>query len=69
MQDDLPQVASLDLPLDLPLVLAGAHGASVPTAAARVAPVAGPRSDRFVRRLIDVPGDAAGCAGLTPTGG
>ena len=56
LQDDLPQVASLELSL----VLAGTDGASVLTAEARVAPVTDPRSDLYVRRLTDVPGDTAG---------
>ena len=53
LQNDLPQVSSLDLSL----VLAGAEGATVLTAAARVDPVADPRSDWFVRRLPSTPGD------------
>jgi acyl-CoA synthetase (NDP forming)/RimJ/RimL family protein N-acetyltransferase len=53
LQNDLPQVRSLELSL----VLAGAHGSSVLTAAARVEPVADARSDWFVRRMADVPGD------------
>ncbi len=53
LQNDLPQVSSLELSL----VLAGAHGASVLTAAARVAPVSEPRADLFTRRLPDQPGD------------
>jgi len=53
LQNDLPQVRSLELSL----VLAGAHGSSVLTAAARVEPVADPRSDWFVRRMPDLPGD------------
>ena len=47
LQNDLPQVRSLDLAL----VLAGAEGATVLTAVGRVEPVADPRSDWFVRRL------------------
>jgi acyl-CoA synthetase (NDP forming) len=50
LQHDLPQVATLDLSL----VLAGAEGLSVLTAAGRVEPVADPRSDWFVRRLPDL---------------
>ncbi|HEX3930556.1 MAG TPA: GNAT family N-acetyltransferase [Nocardioides sp.] len=47
LQNDLPQVAELELSL----VLAGADHCTVLTAAARVDPVADPRSDWFVRRL------------------
>jgi acyl-CoA synthetase (NDP forming) len=53
LQNDLPQIRSLELSL----VLAGAHGSSVLTAAARVEPVTDPRSDWFVRRMPTVPGD------------
>jgi hypothetical protein len=53
LQNDLPQVSALALSL----VLAGAEGATVLTANARVDPVADPRSDWFVRRLTDPPGD------------
>ena len=53
LQHDLPQVASLELSL----VLAGASSLSVLTAAARVEPVADPRSDWFVRRMGNAPGD------------
>jgi acyl-CoA synthetase (NDP forming)/RimJ/RimL family protein N-acetyltransferase len=53
LQHDLPQVCSLDLSL----VLAGADGIKVLTAAARVEPVLDPRSDWFVRRLPRTPGD------------
>ncbi|GAB2878424.1 bifunctional acetate--CoA ligase family protein/GNAT family N-acetyltransferase [Nocardioides pacificus] len=53
LQNDLPQLRSLDLPL----VLAGAEGATVLNAAARVEPVIDPRSDWFVRRLTAMPGD------------
>jgi hypothetical protein len=53
LQNDLPQVSSLELSL----VLAGAGGATVLTAAARVDPVADPRSDWFVRRMPEHPGD------------
>jgi acyl-CoA synthetase (NDP forming) len=53
LQNDLPQVSSLELSL----VLAGADGATVLTAAARVDPVADPRSDWFVRRMPEHPGD------------
>jgi len=52
MQDDLPQLSALELSL----VLAGADGATVLTASGRVAPVAEPRSDLFVRRMTDHPG-------------
>ena len=47
LQNDLPQVSSLELSL----VLAGADGATVLTAAARIDPVADARSDWFVRRM------------------
>jgi acyl-CoA synthetase (NDP forming)/ribosomal protein S18 acetylase RimI-like enzyme len=53
LQNDLPQVSSLELSL----VLAGAEGCSVLTASARVDPVADARSDWFVRRLTGHPGD------------
>ena len=53
LQNDLPQVAALELSL----VLAGPDQASVLSAAARVAPVTDPRSDLFVRRLTQPPGD------------
>ncbi|GAB2447176.1 bifunctional GNAT family N-acetyltransferase/acetate--CoA ligase family protein [Nocardioides hungaricus] len=53
LQNDLPQVSSLELSL----VLAGADGATVLTAAARVDPVSDPRSDWFVRRLATPAGD------------
>ncbi len=53
LQNDLPQVRTLELSL----VLAGAQGATVLTASARVEPVIDPRSDWFVRRMPDVPGD------------
>jgi acyl-CoA synthetase (NDP forming) len=53
LQNDLPQVRTLELSL----VLAGAHGSTVLTATARVEPVVDPRSDWFVRRLPTVPGD------------
>jgi acyl-CoA synthetase (NDP forming) len=53
LQNDLPQVRTLELSL----VLAGAHGATVLTAAARVEPVVDPRSDWFVRRMPSLPGD------------
>ena len=43
--------------LELSLVLAGASGLSVLTGAARVEPVADPRSDWFVRRMPAHPGD------------
>jgi acyl-CoA synthetase (NDP forming) len=47
LKNDLPQVRLLDLNL----VLAGAHGATVLNAVGRVEPVADARSDWFVRRL------------------
>jgi hypothetical protein len=53
LQNDLPQVRSLELSL----VLAGAEGATVLTAGARVEPVTDPRSDWFVRRLTSPLGD------------
>ena len=53
LQNDLPQVSSLDLSL----VLAGADGIKVLTAAGRVDPVVDPRSDWFVRRMPRTPGD------------
>jgi acyl-CoA synthetase (NDP forming) len=53
LQNDLPQVRSLELSL----VLAGAATATVLTAAARVEPVTDPRSDWFVRRLSTPLGD------------
>lgn len=53
LQHDLPQISSLELSL----VLAGADGATVLTAAARVDPVADPRSDWFVRRMATPIGD------------
>ena len=53
LQNDLPQVSSLELGL----VLAGAEGATVLSARARVDPVVELRSDWFARRLPDHPGD------------
>ena len=53
IQNDLPQVRALDLPL----ILAGANGAAVLGGAIRIEPVADPRSDWFVRRLSTPPGD------------
>lgn len=54
MQNDLPQLASVELSL----VLAGVDSASVLTASARVAPVGDPRADQFARRMPDYhPGD------------
>ncbi len=53
IQNDLPEVRSLELPL----VLAGASGASVLGGSARIEPVLDPRSDWFVRRLSTPPGD------------
>lgn len=55
LQNDLPQVRALDLSL----VLAGADGTHVLTAAARVEQVKDPRSDWFVRRLTNLPGDTS----------
>ncbi|MBC2934485.1 bifunctional GNAT family N-acetyltransferase/acetate--CoA ligase family protein [Nocardioides sp. zg-1228] len=53
LQHDLPQVRALQLPL----VLAGAKGATVLGATVRVEPVKDPRSDWFVRRLSTMAGD------------
>ena len=53
LKNDLPQISSLDLNL----VLAGAHGATVLNAVGRVEPVADARSDWFVRRLSSQVGD------------
>ena len=53
LQNDLPQVSSLELSL----VLAGAESAAVLTASASVDPVMDPRSDWFVRRMPRHPGD------------
>jgi acyl-CoA synthetase (NDP forming)/GNAT superfamily N-acetyltransferase len=53
LQHDLPQVRALELPL----ILAGATGASVLGASLRIEPVLDPRSDWFVRRLSTPPGD------------
>ena len=53
LQNDLPQISSLELSL----VLAGARGATVLTASARVEPVPDRRSESFVRRMADHPGD------------
>ncbi|GAA4759398.1 bifunctional GNAT family N-acetyltransferase/acetate--CoA ligase family protein [Nocardioides endophyticus] len=53
LQNDVPQVSALELSL----VLAGADGATVLTASARVDPVVDPRSDWFVRRLSQPAGD------------
>jgi acyl-CoA synthetase (NDP forming)/RimJ/RimL family protein N-acetyltransferase len=53
LKNDLPQVRALDLTL----VHAGAHGATVLGATGRVEPVTDPRSDWFVRRLSAAPGD------------
>ena len=53
LKNDLPQVRSLELNL----VLAGAHGATVLNAVGRVAPAADARSDWFVRRLSTQSGD------------
>jgi acyl-CoA synthetase (NDP forming) len=47
LQNDLPQISSLELGL----VLVGLDGAAVLSASARVDPVDDPRSDWFVRRL------------------
>ncbi|MDP3890427.1 acetate--CoA ligase family protein, partial [Nocardioides sp.] len=53
LQNDLPQVRSLDLSL----VIAGAQGSTVLSATARVEPALDQRSDWFVRRLSTMPGD------------
>jgi acyl-CoA synthetase (NDP forming)/RimJ/RimL family protein N-acetyltransferase len=53
LQNDLPQVRQLQLPL----VLAGAHGLSVLGASIRIEPVVDARSDWFVRRLSTMAGD------------
>jgi acyl-CoA synthetase (NDP forming)/GNAT superfamily N-acetyltransferase len=54
LKNDLPQLHTLDLNL----ILAGAHGATVLDARGRVAPVADARSDWYVRRLsAAAPGD------------
>ena len=53
LQNDLPQVRALQLPL----VLAGAAGVTVLGANVRVEQVLDPRSDWFVRRLSTMPGD------------
>lgn len=53
LQNDLPHVSALDLSL----VLAGAGGAAVLGAGARVDPVSDARSDWFVRRMATAPGD------------
>ena len=53
LQHDLPQVSALDLPL----VLAGAEGASALRATVRIDPVATARSDWFARRLPSQAGD------------
>lgn len=50
MQDDLPQISSLDLSL----VLVGTEGLNVLTASARLARVKDPRPDSYVRRMPDV---------------
>ncbi|GAA1942675.1 bifunctional acetate--CoA ligase family protein/GNAT family N-acetyltransferase [Nocardioides marmoribigeumensis] len=49
LKNDLPEVRSLDLSL----VMAGPHGASVLSAEARVEPATDARSDWFVRRLAE----------------
>ncbi|GAA2117917.1 GNAT family N-acetyltransferase [Nocardioides bigeumensis] len=53
LQNDLPQVRSLDLSL----VQVGDEGVAVLNAAVRVEQVLDPRSDWFVRRLLSPPGD------------
>jgi acyl-CoA synthetase (NDP forming) len=53
LKNDLPQVRALDLNL----ILAGADGATVLNAVARVEPVADARSDWFVRRMSVPAGD------------
>ncbi|HEY1135537.1 MAG TPA: GNAT family N-acetyltransferase [Nocardioides sp.] len=53
LQNDIPQVRTLDLAL----VLAGPDGATVLNASAKVEPVSDARSDWFVRRLTAMVGD------------
>jgi acyl-CoA synthetase (NDP forming)/GNAT superfamily N-acetyltransferase len=53
LQNDLPQIRALELPL----ILAGAEGAAVLGGSIRIEPVLDPRSDWFVRRLSTPPGD------------
>ncbi|HVH93771.1 MAG TPA: GNAT family N-acetyltransferase [Nocardioidaceae bacterium] len=53
LKNDLPQVRSVELTL----VLAGVHGATVLDARGRIEPVSGGRSDWFVRRLSTQAGD------------
>ena len=53
LQNDLPEVCSLELSL----VLVGGVGTTVLTASARVAPVRDARVDSFVRRMATPPGD------------
>ncbi len=53
LQNDLPQVRSLELSL----VQVSEHGAAVLTARVRIEPVRDPRSDWFVRRMTTPPGD------------
>jgi acyl-CoA synthetase (NDP forming) len=53
LKNDLPQMHTLDLNL----ILAGVHGATVLDARGRVEPVADARSDWYVRRLSAAPGD------------
>ena len=56
LKNDLPQLSAIELTL----VLAGAHGATVLSAGGRVDPVADARSDWFVRRLSSQAGDTQG---------
>ncbi len=53
LQHDLPQARSVDLSL----VQVSTSGVAVLTASVRVEPVADPRSDWFVRRMMRPPGD------------
>ncbi len=53
LKNDLPQVRSIDLNL----VLAGAHGATVLNALGRVEPVTDARADWYTRRLDTQAGD------------
>jgi hypothetical protein len=53
LKNDLPQLSSIELSL----VLAGRTCATVLTAGASVEPVTDQRSDWFVRRLTQPPGD------------
>jgi acyl-CoA synthetase (NDP forming) len=56
LKDDLPEVRELDLSL----VAVGTSGATVLTAAGRVAPAVEARSDWFARRMAGPAGDTSG---------